>query len=127
MNVKRWIEIRVDLARMQRVLGIKLKRYQRRAALMDESPITVLSKWGRGSGKTTVAIIWMALHEEREEIRRWGRSRLDYPHGRIPDFIPDPDLVISNVQGYNYVFKLAKEMCDRFRDNGISVPKLVFG
>lgn len=124
MNVKRWLKMRIDLRRMQRVLGIRLKRFQRKAALMDKSPIEVLREWGRGTGKTTIAIIWMALHEERNEIRMYGRSRMNYPAEKFPNFIPDPD--ISTVQQYNFAFKEAKRMCEMFKRHGIRVPELVF-
>ena len=91
-QIRNWFLISRKLRRMERALGIKLTPTQRAAVLSPERPS--FAHWGRATGKSLCAALWLLLHTKGE---------VDFFQCRIESRLPDPDMHLSRaVQIWTY-------------------------
>ncbi len=109
------IQKRIKLRRMEKAIGIKLTRIQRKEVLRQTYPMTY--NWPRRSGKSLCACLWILLHR-KEPIRYVTMHDPSvFPNwDRINKYsIPDPDNGISR-EAERLTYKMLmgfKRDCDR--------------
>lgn len=120
---------RRKLRKMEKTLRIKLKKKQVEAVMMENTPIHVLSKWGRVEGKTLCACLWAMLNAQKDiSFRELQKYIWDAPaYGCIPRYpamLPDPDAYMSNMT-LNLCRDEYMRLYEKVTNAGIKVPKIV--
>lgn len=129
--LKEWfkkIKKRRRLRKMERTLGIRLKKWQAKAVMMDGNPICELGKWDRRSGKTWCACLWTMLNAEEDISIRELKKAVRYfekhdPDLKLPPALPDPDAYRSLMTLECAVWEYRKIGATLER-SGIKVPRL---
>lgn len=111
INPYKAIRLRIRLHRIEKAIGIKLYKWQRRIALNPARPYSF--PCGRANGKTIAACVWVLMFRDKPiQMRRRGSH--DY------SFIPDPDIYLGpRVAEFSLMeLKRLHQMCT---DKGIKV------
>jgi len=120
---KLWAMVR--LARIEKALGIKLFKHQRKVVLKDVNAGQMFL-WTRGSGKTTAAVIRTLV---------WSRVPIRVIHERAklarqitdlreiePPAIPDPDA--TDMRSLDVTLHMYKDFHDKCVEHGIRVSDI---
>lgn len=132
-KIRKRIMARIRLRKIEKAIGIRLTKRQRKTALNPDVPD--MSSWGRGSGKTVTACIWTLMWREKPirmkyELMKIGRDLDDdclnewmqgFRFEERKRAIPDPDAYRYNWIRFKHTWKLLFEYRRRCVEKKIRV------
>lgn len=129
------IRVRIRLRKIEKAIGMKMNRWQRKFILYQNpaitAPMVITMPGGRQNGKTVAACVSVLMYREkplrmRRALRDYRSVRFGLEISQIPDppKRPGPDCVISK-GAYEYTLYVLSELHAKCRAKGIKVFDLI--
>lgn len=123
------IRVRIRLRKIEKAIGMKMNRWQRKFILYQNpaitAPMVITMPGGRQNGKTVAACVSVLMYREKPlRMRRALRDYRSVRFGLEPPPIPDPDCEIS-IRAYENMLYVLSELHAKCRAKGIKVFDLI--
>ena len=123
------IRVRIRLRKIEKAIGMKMNRWQRKFILYQNpaitAPMVITMPGGRQNGKTVAACVSVLMYREKPlRMRQALRGYRSAQFGLEPPPIPDPDCEIS-VRAYEHTLYVLRELHAKCREKGIKVFDLI--